>query len=192
MFKEFQSKYQEVLENSQKLEAKNTQIEKKLKETQLYEKRLMYLIYLSVEEGYPVDKIYEERVGNLSSRIFEDISNNPDNSSLFNSWLVSIIPKHESEIKLVDESNTRSSQIFDSNASYELIKTGPPACSNKPSFIKNLNLDLISEYKSSFNEGKNSKYFSGVPIMTNDPLIRFRRWRSADDIYLSICSPSQQ
>lgn len=98
------------------------ELSNQFKSSKLYEKRLMYLIYLAVEEGYPVDKIYENKVGNISTNRFEEMTNNInyDNSSTSNSLMLSTIIKNEDEIRLVDQTE-RSSQIFNSSASYDPI-----------------------------------------------------------------------
>ena len=42
-------------------------------ELKLHEKRLMYLIYLAIENGHPIDKIYEEKVGKIPTERFQKL-----------------------------------------------------------------------------------------------------------------------
>lgn len=44
-----------------------------LTDWKLHEKRLMYLIYLAIENGHPIDKIYEEKVGIISTERFHKL-----------------------------------------------------------------------------------------------------------------------
>ena len=160
--------------NLKGINEKFVKTKKKLKHSQLYEKKLMYLIYLAVEEGYPVDKLYNEKVGKLSSRVFDEMSNHHD-SSLFSSCKISAIQQEEKEVKLINESR-HSSQLFYSNASYEPIQyTISPKNAIKPSIVGTLDLNNLSQYKSTVKEMKNSKCLSLSCSVLKDPLIRFRK-----------------
>lgn len=158
----------------------------KLKNCKLYEKRLMYLIFLAVEEGYPVDKLYKERVGTLSSRVFEEMSNHHDDSSLFNSIIGSTIIQNEPEIKLIDDSEGRSSQVFDSNASYDQIQyANTPQITKRPSQVGVLDFNkLLPNIESS--SGNSTKKLDLNAALLEDRLLRFRKFRSHDDIFLSL------
>jgi hypothetical protein len=116
-----------------KLSEELEQLDAQFRSSKLYEKRLMYLIYLAVEEGYPVDKLYEDKVGNITTNRFEEMTHHltQEKSSLMDSLMLSTVNK-EDEIRLVDQSE-RSSQIFDSNASYKQIYSlKPVAIVKKP------------------------------------------------------------
>ncbi|CAI2360175.1 unnamed protein product [Moneuplotes crassus] len=195
---ELLSKLEDSADSNKQLKERNKSLNdefdrmlKKLKHSQLYEKRLMYLIFLAVEEGYPIDKIYEEKVGNLSSKIFEDISNQYDSTSLLDSCFESPLKKKEKEIKLINESSCRSSQLFDSKASYEKIKYDLiPKITKKPSQIAILDLEEIKNDSSYMQKSTTNIDFTDT-ILGENLLIRFRRCRSHDDIFLSICSNSE-
>ena len=63
----------------------NTKLKQLLKEkdktmiiTKLQEKKLMYLIYLGIEKGYPLDKIYEDKVALISTDRFRKLLDNEE------------------------------------------------------------------------------------------------------------------
>lgn len=109
----------------------------------------MYLIFLAWEEGYPIDKLYEANVDQLSSRIFEEMSSTAEQDEvpgMFKNCLISHILPSEKEVSLISDSYQGSSQIFDSKASYEPIKYDfIPKNSKKPSQVALLDFDKLHE-----------------------------------------------
>ncbi|CAI2385877.1 unnamed protein product [Moneuplotes crassus] len=166
----------------------------KLKKSQNYEKRLMYLIFLACEEGYPVDKLYEANVGKLSSRIFEDMSSRVEKdevTSMFKNCPISHILPSEREVNLISDSYCGSSQIFDSKASYEPIKYySVQKISKKPSQVALLDFAKLQESSSISNRSASFLDFKEEIII--DKLLRFRKCRSHDDIFLSLCSETER
>lgn len=140
------------------------------------------------ENGYPVEKVYEDKVVSVSTYRFEQLIHEDNyKHEKFSEFEEGLISKmQESEIRILDDS-IRSSQVFDSIASYEPIAKPSKSQFKRPSFIKKLNIDNMESHQSPFS--KFEKTLDKDAIMSfskSGILLDFKRYRSYDDIYLPL------
>lgn len=105
----------------------------------LREKKVMYLIYVLQNRGYPVNQVFEQEVKHIPTLRFQEfLDKNPD-----------ITDNMPSPATMNDSQNHYS---FHSDDSYSLLCTGPNITKKRPSIVPPLNLYGLPEYESSSDE----------------------------------------
>jgi hypothetical protein len=105
----------------------------------LREKKVMYLIYVLQNRGYPVNQVFEQEVKHIPTLRFQEfLDKNPD-----------ITDNMPSPGTINDSKNYYS---FRSDDSFDLLCTGPNITKKRPSNVPPLNLYGLPEYESSSDE----------------------------------------
>ena len=114
----------------------------------LREKKVMYLIYVLQNRGYPVNQVFEQEVKHIPTLRFQEfLDKNPD-----------ITDNMPSPGTMNDSKNYYS---FRSDDSYSLLCTGPNITKKRPSIVPPLNLYGLPEYESSSDEEGGGNYAGG-------------------------------
>ena len=82
-----------VAKENKRLKEEIKQYSEVINECRLHEKRLMYLIYLSIEKGYPIDKIYEEKVSMIKTERFQKLIDWEENVRTLNTFFTHLNDK---------------------------------------------------------------------------------------------------
>ena len=105
----------------------------------LREKKVMYLIYVLQNRGYPVNQVFEQEVKHIPTLRFQEfLDKNPD-----------ITDNMPSPGTINDSKNYYS---FRTDDSFDLLCTGPNITKKRPANVPPLNLYGLPEYESSSDE----------------------------------------
>lgn len=147
------TKLDDKLADLEKLKDENFRLSQELHNTQIQEKRLMYTLYLAHEDGYPVEELYEQKVTTISTKRFEQLVFDEQKSEKLSGEDL-MTKMQETEIRILDGS-IRTSQQFDSIASYEPIAMPNTTVFTRPKIVSKLKLNDLSPYQSTEHRYKN-------------------------------------
>eukprot|EP00347_Sterkiella_histriomuscorum_P001309 403372529 len=104
----------------------------------LREKKVMYLVYILQNRGYPVNQVFEQEVKSIQTLRFQEfLDNNPDLEEQMHAEL---------------DDDTKNMFSFRSDDSYDILVDGPPLLKRRPTIVPPLSFDGFPEYESSSDE----------------------------------------
>ncbi len=123
----------------------------------LREKKVMYLIYVLQNRGYPVNQVFEQEVKHIPTTRFQEfLDKNPD-----------IMDGMPSPGAINEKKDSKNHYSFHSDDSYDLLCTGPNIIKKRPSNVPPLNLYGLPEYESSSDEEDQQAVVNGAGIINN-------------------------